>query len=503
MDRMEVYESDGASGGLLLTWRSPVVIETLNIEKNFIDAVVGGATDEKWRLTGFYGEPKWEDKHLSWSYLRDLHSRMNIPWVVIGDFNEILYSHEKEGGARRPDRMMQEFREALVDCQLDDMGFMGDQFTSRRRRLRERLNRAVCNDGFRLLYPNATLTNAEHSKSDHRPLVLDLEGEVSMQRSHDGVKRFEARWLKENDVIQRVTEAWERTNAHASLAARTAAVHQELHAWDREVLCAPQRQLKKLKAELEQLRLGPLTDEVADRQRELLIRIEETLEKEEIYWVQRSRANWLKHGDRNTNFFNNFATARRKRNQIRKLLGEDGIWRDDVQSMGSLIADYFKDLFTSEVAIPDEEVLNKVRPRVTNYMNESLLAPYTAEEVKSALFSIGDIKAPGPDGLHAIFYKKFWPLVGDNLVKEVLDAVNTGVIPEGWNTTTIVLIPKVENAEKISHYRPISLCNVVYKVISKLLAARLKVLLPDIISETQSAFVPGRIDHLRQCNCCL
>ena len=134
MDRMEVYESDGASGGLLLTWRSPVVIETLNIEKNFIDAVVGGANDEKWRLTGFYGEPKWEDKHLSWSYFRDLHSRMNIPWVVIGNFNEILYLHEKEGGARRPDRMMQEFREALVDCQLDDMGFMGDQFTWRRRR---------------------------------------------------------------------------------------------------------------------------------------------------------------------------------------------------------------------------------------------------------------------------------------------------------------------------------------------------------------------------------
>ena len=79
---------------------------------------------------------------------------------------------------------------------------------------------------------------------------------------------------------------------------------------------------------------------------------------------------------------------------------------DDVQSNGSLIADYFKDLFTAEVAIPDEEVLNKVTPRVIDYMNESLLAPYTAEEVKSALFSIGDIKATDPDGLHAIFIKK-------------------------------------------------------------------------------------------------
>lgn len=94
-------------------------------------------------------------------------------------------------------------------------------------------------------------------------------------------------------------------------------------------------------------------------------------------------------------------------------------------------------------------------------MNEALLAPYTAEEVKNALFSIGDLKAPGPDGLHAIFYKKFWPILGEDLIREVLQAVNSGVIPEGWNQTTIVLIPKVDNPEKVTQFRPISLCNVV------------------------------------------
>ena len=78
-------------------------------------------------------------------------------------------------------------------------------------------------------------------------------------------------------------------------------------------------------------------------------------------------------------------------------------------------------------------------------------------------------------------------------MKEVLEAVNSGVIPEGWNTTTIVLIPKVETLEKVTQFRPISLCNVVYKVIAKMLAARLKVFLPDIISETRSAFIPGCI----------
>lgn len=126
-------------------------------------------------------------------------------------------------------------------------------------------------------------------------------------------------------------------------------------------------------------------------------------------------------------------------------------------------------------------------------MNEILIAPFSSEDVKKAVFSIGDLKAPGPDGLHALFYKKFWHLVGDDITAEVLHAVNNRYIPDGWNETTIVLIPKVDTPELINQYRPISLCNVIYKIISKMLASRLKQVLPDIISPTQSAFVPGRL----------
>jgi hypothetical protein len=89
-------------------------------------------------------------------------------------------------------------------------------------------------------------------------------------------------------------------------------------------------------------------------------------------------------------------------------------------------------------------------------MNTILNAPYTREEVKKALFNIGDLKAPGPDGLHAIFFKKYWSLLGEELIDEVLGAINSGNIPDGWNSTTIVLIPKLDNPEKVTQYRPIS-----------------------------------------------
>jgi len=158
-----------------------------------------------------------------------------------------------------------------------------------------------------------------------------------------------------------------------------------------------------------------------------------------------------------------------------------------------MVKDYFSNLFTSESPIIDDGVLSDVSRRVTPAMNTLLNAPFSREEVQKALFSIGDLKAPGQDGLHAIFYKRFWNMLGDDLVVQVLGAVNSATIPSGWNDTMIVMIPKVENPDKVAQFRPISLCNVVYKVISKMLANRMKGILEEIISDHQSAFVPGRL----------
>jgi hypothetical protein len=126
-------------------------------------------------------------------------------------------------------------------------------------------------------------------------------------------------------------------------------------------------------------------------------------------------------------------------------------------------------------------MMTKIFPRVTDAMNESLLAPFSVEDVKKAIFSIGDFKAPGPDGLHAVFYKQFWDVCGEEITTEVLQALNTGIIPDGWNDTTIVLIPKVNDPENITQFRPISLCNVIYKIISKVLAQRLKAILISLL----------------------
>lgn len=83
--------------------------------------------------------------------------------------------------------------------------------------------------------------------------------------------------------------------------------------------------------------------------------------------------------------------------------------------------------------------------------------------------------------------------MGDAVTQKVLHVLRGGCIPEGWNETIVVLIPKVRNLDRIKDLHPISLCNVVYKLVSKVIANRLKMLLDELISDNQSAFMPGRL----------
>ena len=102
-------------------------------------------------------------------------------------------------------------------------------------------------------------------------------------------------------------------------------------------------------------------------------------------------------------------------------------------------------------------------------------------------------KAPGPDGMNPEFYQKFWDIVREDLIKACLYYLNNGVMPACLNSTLIVLISKIKKPERMSELRPIALCNVIYKVMVKAIANRLKRILSLVISESQNAFVAGRL----------
>lgn len=122
----------------------------------------------------------------------------------------------------------------------------------------------------------------------------------------------------------------------------------------------------------------------------------------------------------------------------------------------------------------------------------SLLSPITNDEVKQALFSMNSYKAPGPDGFQPIFFKSYWHIVGEDVWRLVSETFGTDDIDSGLVETMIVPIPKTDAPLSFNDFHPISLCNVLLKIISKLLVMRIRPFLNDFIGPLQSSFIPNR-----------
>jgi hypothetical protein len=232
-----------------------------------------------------------------------------------------------------------------------------------------------------------------------------------------------------------------------------------------------QRELAEQRSRLG--RTGPSYEET-----KIVERLAELLSREEVMWRQRSQIQWLSEGDRNTSFFHLRACQRKRRNKISELTKQDGIVLSDEGEMGRAANDFYQHLYASEGVANMDQVLNCVPRRVGEAMNRKLDAPFSAKEVKDALFEMYPTKVPGPDGFPAHFFQRHWDVCGEEVTLSVLIILKGQDTPEIINKTFIVLIPKVASPKELGEFRPISLCNVIYKVASKVATNRLKGVLP-------------------------
>ncbi|KAK2650963.1 hypothetical protein Ddye_018452 [Dipteronia dyeriana] len=223
--------------------------------------------------------------------------------------------------------------------------------------------------------------------------------------------------------------------------------------------------------------------------------LDEALSTEEKYWQQRARVNWIRGGDRNSRFFHSKASRRRARNKIRGLTDVDGNWRDSREDMEKIISNYFTSIFTTSCPSQNDIdlILEGVQPKISRSLSRFLDSSFSGEEIYRVVFEMCPSKAPGEDGFPASFYQRYWDTIGLSVVAACLDVLNGRAPVFEMNKTVITLIPKVQIPESMVEFRSISLCNVLYKIIVKVLTNKLRSVLGEIISENQCAYIPGRL----------
>ena len=233
-----------------------------------------------------------------------------------------------------------------------------------------------------------------------------------------------------------------------------------------------------------------LSVEEGKKSQSLIEEFHKKLREEKIRWRQRARCKWLKEGDKNTRFFHGLASSRKRTNMISSIM--DGQNRlEKKEEIIKHITDYFASLYTSEEwerPTLDNLEFDVIGEDRVNWLERK----FEEEEVCQAVFDLVGNKAPGPDGFPMAFYQQFWGMLKKDILAVMDEFHQRGKLSKGMGASFIVLIPKKAGELTIKDYRPISLIGSIYKILAKVLAGRIKNVLPEIISREQGAFVMGR-----------
>jgi hypothetical protein len=499
-NNMLTVDCVGRSGGLALLWKDEMGIEIINYSRRHIHAKVNQANLVPWFFTGFYGHPEAQKRCEAWDLLRFLKTKVDGPWLCAGDFNEILVASEKVGGRQRPSYLMENFRSTLEFCGLHELQCNGPVFTWDNGQVggmftKEKLDRAVANHEWHDLFPSVVSSVEVTIFSDHLSLNIDPWGRSKQQRKRR-IFRYEANWGKVHECKEVIKKIWRvKTRDHDtwnSVKKKLQESRVGLRAWQ----CKNDRKVGlEINQVSEMVRQEKNKSEETDGQflKELQLTLKKLQEEDDLYWKQRAKVDWMRSGDQNTKFFHASANQKKKNKYIYSISDEHGNLRETQEQVEDAFVHFFTQLFKAEAPSNMMQAVEAIQPCVTPAMNDFLVKDFTIEEVGLALNQMAPLKAPGPDGFSADFYQKNWGNVGGEVSKAVIHMLNNGSMNKDINSTYIALIPKIANPTCVTEFRPISLCNVFYKLVAKTLANRLKSILPDIIAPNQSAFIPGRL----------
>lgn len=499
-------------GRIILIWKDNISVRTLQQSRQALTCEIKIPGSAVFIYTSVYASNESSERTDLWVELLNTfqtYSLVSTPWMVGGDFNQILHPAEHSlASVNTLTSDMIQFKDCLSQMGLFDLRYQCSFFTWSNHcpvaPIAKKLDRLLINNPLLNLLPDCSAFFLPSLTSDHTPCLLNLAYKIPTCGTRPF--KFFNYLTKHPGFHQLVLDSWTQ--------AGSAAWNLTALAWKQKQIKSDLKQLNKDNFSQIQLRVCEANRVLQDVQvqvmqspsPQLFQQEKDAIERwnflrmiEECYFKQRSRINWLKEGDLNTTFFFRIVQTRLNLNTIRLFMLPSGATITDPLEMSSHAVRHFTSILGPRphlctVIASTVEWFQALSPfRCDSNQRMMMTAIPTSEEITTVMHKLNPNKAPGPDGLTSGFYKSAWAIVGDEVIASILHFFHSSFMPSTTNSTILTLVPKHTGASLITDFRPIACLNTTYKVVSRLLVKRLKPILTSLIAPSQTAFVKGRL----------
>ncbi|KAH9684247.1 reverse transcriptase domain-containing protein [Citrus sinensis] len=458
MDRLEAirvqlgmdHALSSQSGKIWIFWSAPFSVELLHDMGQVLHCRVSHSLLPDSVLVSYiYASCLMDVREDLWVALESFADSHDLPWIVGGDFNVVQAVSEISGGHPQPQGAIDAFNLALLDFGLEDAGFVGSPFTWTNGRTWRRLDRVVCNARWSAFFSVFRVSHLNRIASDHSPLLLSWDRDTIR-----GPSRFKFLhvWLKHLGFFDIVRHSWDAPVIGAGMRAfqqKLVRLKLCLKVWNKDVFGNVFSQVQQAEEEVAQKeRLYDISGSADDRASfsEARARLQQALLREEIFLRQQSCVRWVREGDSNTRFFHAMIRKKRQLFHIHKIRDDSSSeWITDPSAIADSAVCSFRKLQSGDSGQFQQTDFDIIPTLVTAEDDVDLCREPDIDDVRRAVFSIDPESAPGPD-----------------------DFCSRGsAMPRGFQSTFLVLLPKKESPSSWVDFRPISLCNVSNKVITK------------------------------------
>lgn len=417
-----------------------------------------------------------------WYKLRHNMTRIEGPWAILGDFNVILSPNKEKGGRDHRMNQSMDFISFLDDCGQVDAGYSGNIFTwsnGRKRgyRICKRLDRILYNEEWNDIMGTSVVIHRAKIGFDHN-IILFKCNEVT--NNFVRYFRFLNFWTMRPDFQQVVQDSWkEEVNGNPMwiLQEKLKRFSKVLSQWSRETIGDVFENVKRNEELIMQAEQRMETDDIDNNRHEL-----NRVNAEYIKWIniqdnllqQKANIQWNEEGNSCTKYF--FSTIKHKRRKatLHWIRDSDGFWIEGNEAIGGVAVNYFQKLFTETDQIPDFGVLNHIEKLIDDEDNQKLNKFLEEYEIKKEFMDVSPNSAAGPYGFNGLFFQKCWNIIKVDLINFVHSFYCGKNLTKYFTHTCLVFIPKIEEPSNFSQLRPISLTNFSNKIISKIIASRIK-----------------------------